>query len=260
MSTVKTKFTLHPEYENFVPGVTPLEFKGLACLDSLAYRLLTLLMVLFLGGFGVVSGLIGADAYRRDELFKNDSLVTAGQTTTCEMQPASNRMMYPSYSYTYDVKGTVYEDRFTPMAAQSCEDFQPGTTIQVRYLRIDPSVTRVVDLQYPQESSYNIFLFGPLVAVIYIVILLGGQYGIARLHAVRKRLQSGYLLLEGEIVSIDFKGSYRVKVKYQFTSPLQKPMTGTTTAYRQDLKDAVLPPVGTPVAVLYADDQAHMVL
>lgn len=58
----------------------------------------------------------------------------------------------------------------------------------------------------------------------------------------------------------ELRDTYYIHVVYTFTSPDQQVISGEQTRARNDLRDKPLPPVGTPIRVLYADDNTHVML
>ncbi len=58
----------------------------------------------------------------------------------------------------------------------------------------------------------------------------------------------------------EYRGTYYIVVIYTFTTPDQRTITGEQIRIREDLRDKPLPPDGTPIRVLYADDNTHVML
>ncbi len=100
---------------------------------------------------------------------------------------------------------------------------------------------------------------------------------VRRIHRLYQRLRLTRTVIDGELISLEWRGydySYRdrmfrkytvidyvITARYQFVSPTTgNVITGRVQRKRRDLKRVPLPPLGTPVRVLYADDEAHMML
>lgn len=100
---------------------------------------------------------------------------------------------------------------------------------------------------------------------------------VRHIHRVYQRLRLTRTVIDGELISLEWRGydySYRdrmfkkytvidyvITASYQFVSPTTgNVITGRIQRERRDLQRVPLPPPGTPVRVLYADDEAHMML
>jgi len=58
----------------------------------------------------------------------------------------------------------------------------------------------------------------------------------------------------------EYRGTYYIVVTYTFKTPDQRMISGEQIRIREDLRDRPLPPIGTPIRVLYADDHTHVML
>jgi hypothetical protein len=116
------------------------------------------------------------------------------------------------------------------------------------------------------------------------VLLAGGAEVENFFHTLKsnKRYQnlvSNGILIDGQITRIqvqeakayvrdkyppfqlrELRDTYYIRVVYTFVSPDQQVISGEQTRARNDLRDKPLPPVRTPIRVLYADDNTHVML
>lgn len=117
----------------------------------------------------------------------------------------------------------------------------------------------------------------PFFALLIIMggLLLSGYY--ALFHALRRRnaarrrfraLQETHQLVQGKLVDcsgsteagLGIQSGFYVYTDYRFYSPTGKTLTGQQKKRRDDLHKQALPTPGTPVRVLYADDDAYVML
>jgi hypothetical protein len=105
-----------------------------------------------------------------------------------------------------------------------------------------------------------ILMVGIVMAIGEMFSLPGGfQYNLGQLREARDRLQFG-VLLDGEIMEVDGgKYSDLITIYYEFYTPEQKRLVGSSFAYRPDLKGRV-PLIGTPIHVLYMNEYGHEAL
>ena len=93
-----------------------------------------------------------------------------------------------------------------------------------------------------------------------------------------QRLRHSWRIVDGELVSLEWRGGdyswYNylrrreetwvdnlIIAQYKFVSPSTgRVLTGWVKRERSDLKGSQLPPAGTRIRVLYADDEAHVML
>lgn len=93
---------------------------------------------------------------------------------------------------------------------------------------------------------------------------------VRRMRRSYKHLSQTRTVIEGDLVSLEWRGfdiTYRdrcwkkVTARYTFVSPTTGvTLSGAVQRKRPDLRRASLPAPGTPVRVLYADDDAYMML
>ncbi len=58
----------------------------------------------------------------------------------------------------------------------------------------------------------------------------------------------------------EYRGTYYIVVTYTFTTPDQCLISAEQIRVRNDLRDKPLPPIGTPIRVLYTDENTHVML
>lgn len=133
-----------------------------------------------------------------------------------------------------------------------------------------------VVLEYRPDLSFSSMGAGFFVMLLLInLVLVSGYY--ALFHALRqrytarrrfRRLQQTHRVITGEIVASDGvlhtgygeSSAYHLMVQYQFQSSSGTTLTGRQQRRREDLRGQSIPPPGTPVRVLYADDDAYVML
>ena len=275
MSTVKTKFTLHNNHKDFKLGISQVTSKSVL---PYTYRMNPIMLILstvtsiaifMLIVFGILGFLV--DRF----LFNHFSEVVDAQIIACEVQYSSKGGYTPKLTYSYVWNQTSFTDTALMMGAHNNPDFCENTlnkTIAIRVLTPNPKRTQPL---LAEASTL------PLEGVIIIVVVLIGLlifrdavYESAEsvmLHIsaaiAPRRLNREGIILEGEIIYVVGFFSeppkpypYVIGVIYRFENADKQQLTGYAEARRDDLKDSELPPIGTPVAVLYADDHAHMML
>jgi len=165
-----------------------------------------------------------------------------------------------SYYVTY--RYVVNDQTYTNEASVSSEVYgvaNNGEPLLVVYAKSDPSIAT---LNAP-DPALPIFL-------VLFSLCWNGFVGVFIFGAVnsmrrwRKLIRHGRDI-EGEIMSItgetDSDGDFQVKVTYMFRSPdgLTR-KEGKASHMRRDLRDELLPPVGTPVLVRYFNDTMYEML
>jgi hypothetical protein len=265
MSDIKTKFTLHTEYQDFMPGVSHLDFKTLSpgCMTMGCLLPMTLVSVgisFFLAymiyGFSVVPLFI--------HVFGQD---VTGSMIDCRMsENKDGSMKVSSYTYTYSWDNQEFKRVHANFNGEDGDCNQDlNQPISIRVLPFNPVASRPsADISGLSTMSLSVWGVG--------VIMILGTFGLCLIHVryvqariIYPRLTQNGILLEGEITRISGdtpskSNQYFVSVKYQFQSPTGRILKGRAHAHRQDLRGKDLPPVGTPVTILYADDSAHMML
>lgn len=175
-----------------------------------------------------------------------------------------------SYSYVVDGQTFTGEHSIANLGSR-CEEYPAGVTYAGLYLLSNPAESRVVDERVSTAAWYRIMSYAAFtftgvscgyVGIALILHLLLGLIGSLRYL----RLKSKGILLDGELVDIKeekvgrYKTDHRLNVTYRFQTPDGRTLTRKQCKIRNDLRLVKLPAVGTPVSVLYADDDAVVML
>jgi hypothetical protein len=265
MSTVKT-FTLHENYKDFKPSQTEISLETLVPYSAQG-PIGCLLPLLMFAGLMFITCI--ATIYHETGvplLFQHFSQETVAQVIVCQVSETkpNNYVLQLAYSYTWNSRPLVGQANLYGHNPEGCASYL-NQTIAIRVLEPDPNQTRIAAQMSPAIlltfiavvmggfGAYGVYLF------LYVIILR------IRVRFSHPRLTRAGILLEGEILSVrgyspNKTRDYVVLVKYGFETPRKKYLKGYVEAKRNDLSATSLPPVGTPVAILYADDHAHMML
>ncbi len=131
-------------------------------------------------------------------------------------------------------------------------------------------------LDYRPDLSFSSMGAGFFVMLLLLSLVLASGY-YALFHALRqryvarrrfRRLRQTHRVITGEIIESDgalYTGygessAYHIMVRYQFQSPSGATLAGRQQRRREDLRGQPIPPSGTPVRVLYADDDVYVML
>lgn len=258
MGDVKSKFTLHPQHKNFALGESEIDIQTLSphltsmrgCFTALMGAVFMLLISLCLVTT-VVSDVMTDQRYAREGK-EATAIVMA-----CEFEPKMSRL-----TYTYTVGETSYT-HVEYVDHRICYELAIGTAIHIVYLMSEPATARHIDRDNFPVNTIFLMLFICCLVIPFQCIRLMRRYLYGRY--TRRTLAAAYHLLEGEITAINGYNPYKhdayyVRVWYTFEAPRKKVLKGYAEAHRQDLKGQDLPPVGTPITVLYADNGSHMML
>jgi hypothetical protein len=177
-------------------------------------------------------------------------------------------------SYTYSVLDTTdvihsyaQEERVGPYV--DCKNIGDGQLIEVKYNASYPDISRVVDARLMNPIWIDLLsnlLIWLILAIVVLMDLLTFVGVVVYIRASFKwlYLRGKGILLDGEIVEIDFReeirGGYYIKIIYNFLSPDSQILGQIIEKRRDDLKYKPLPQPGTPVTILYADDDCHIML
>lgn len=161
--------------------------------------------------------------------------------------------------YRYSVKDRVYTSNQTVnellfnQVGLSC-----GTPIDILYSRMSPEISNIAGYPSGSDLFRNLFLLG------FTVLLNMGAYAAVsgKIQTARqdRRLAREGQFIQGQVVTCKVEpsdaGSF-MTLQYAFQSPQGTPITGEET--REDSRDE-LPAPGTPVTVIFADDQCYRAL
>jgi hypothetical protein len=265
---VKSKFTLHTDYV-YKPGQNnkiPMAVLSPHIRGSVEFAIVIAMSAVFLIIALCSLFLLPMLAYiqRIDYQLLHEGHEIPALVTTCDQFPDSSAF----YTYTYTVANVVYEG--SDSLREPCAAHPIGSTITAVYHNSDPAESRInFDLMRSNQNA-----FGPLILLIGAMIIGGlvflwimGIYMKRYLYARRhhRDLVTNTQVLQGEITAINGhtpypSGTYYIQVWYTFETPRKTIVKGFAEAHRQDLKDKELPPVGTPITVVYADNGSHMML
>src|SRR5262249_621947 len=135
-----------------------------------------------------------------------------------------------------------------------------GSHLSVVYLQSDPGISQL-DANYNDPSEWLKFALGFLILIGIALFALGLRF--RRLRRDRAFGERGKII-EGSLISCmattDKTGDYTTTIKYQFQTPSGRTFVGEKAAVRQDLVGESRPPHGTPVAVLYVDDNLYQLM
>lgn len=250
---------LDPDYQDFVPGRSKLkastfnsESRWRSCVTWFVLAVLCLLALLMIAA--------SMAATRVAIQFAVSGEKTTAEVDSCQMV-FDQGGDHPLVVYHYTVEGRRYENDTTP-TARSCDDYRPGSTLEIAYLPHQPEVS--------QRTDEN-----PLVVLLFMGIAVVGLFALGavfrgRIQAerqgnrVQNSLNSRGQLLNGTVVRVEppraaSQGIKPAVVHYQFDTPAGKRVEGRMNVY--STYDAVKPlESGTPVRVLYANDRTHIVL
>lgn len=145
----------------------------------------------------------------------------------------------------------------------------PGRRLLIEYLPDAPERSRVIDPLYGGERWLWLEAMVGIVALVLIGIVARWAWrereAVRRAKAKYARLRASGQVLMGEITHAQNKAVGRQKenvllVDYRFVSPTGTTLSGRQRKYRLDLRSHFPPKPGTPIRVLYADDETFVAL
>lgn len=151
--------------------------------------------------------------------------------------------------------------------ARLCEP--PDRRLRIEYLPDAPETSRVIDPLYGGERWLWLEALVGIVALALIGIVARWAWrereAVRRARAKYARLRASGRVLMGEITHAQNKAVGRQKenallVDYRFVSPTGATLSGRQRKYRLDLRSQFPPEPGTPIRVLYADDETFVAL
>jgi hypothetical protein len=187
------------------------------------------------------------------------------QTFGVETEAIVTDLNHKRLEYIYDVNGQIFEGVET-LGDYSSSGYAIGQSFRVLYL-----------VYAPEQNARPSSVWGSLtfLLLIFPILLLGAAVffylGIVELNksvATYKKFQhfQNAVVLKGEVTSaaltlFDARYGYPIlTVHYCFLSPDGKTLRGVRRHKRSDLTKNTLPEEGTPVNILYADDDCYMLL
>jgi hypothetical protein len=257
-------FFLNPANADFAEG------KGLYIIDSpraLNFISTVMRISLMLGAALTVAASIAyfysAGAHQR--LLSSVRPVTAN-VTGCE---GPGRFQNVQFHYTidgkpYDQSAYLRPSQFVGGSGLIDACASGSGTVQLRYLAADPSRWSIAPLsplkreELEQGTSSMYLMFGPT------LLLIAGIYALVwrslkKRKEKQERLRSAGMILKAELIKAKEDASedsrYNIRCEYRFTSPRGTVLTGNTSGLRRDIKKTDYPPPGTPMLVVYVDDE-----
>jgi hypothetical protein len=181
---------------------------------------------------------------------------TQGTVQACSRGASIFGTMRVNYTYSANnADGSTNTFSGNDVVYGTCTSETVTTPIQIRYLPSDPSRSIAVN----GDADTRVQIITALVfVVVYIVGALASWIGWRRL----KRLEKEGRVMRGSIVSYDKRlpGNRNVMARYQFTNDVGIVLKGRFPILLKRLEGKPLPPVGTPMAVVYADDRTYQAL
>jgi hypothetical protein len=272
MAAAQDTFTVHPEYENFIPGTSKLIFSHLIPYryevkagGGLKVTILFYSMMLVVA----VAALIALYAtVVIPFMLDHYSQKTTGQVIDCRMKEGKNdNIPVITYAYRWNDTPFINEASILGRDRGDCSRYR-GQSLIVMLLPSQPERSFPTIAQSDTASIEQFCIASGLLFLGGNAFFFLGQ-GLYTLFLYRRAkriyadLQQG-ILLEGRIEWI--KGYmnnkphvYLASIVYSFETPAKRRIKGWAHVARGDTP-SYLPPAGTPVTVLYANDHAYTVL
>lgn len=175
-------------------------------------------------------------------------------------------------TYTYTVDGHTFEgSNIIAILGARCEEYPAGTTFEALYLPSNPAESRVIQANVSHAAWYMIMVDALLaltglvcayVSLAMIWLLISGVRGLFHYHTLKRK----NIVIDGELIEVKEekvgrnKTEHNLNVTYRFQTPDGRILTRKQSKIRNDLRSAKPPPIGSPVSVLYADDNAFVML
>lgn len=251
-------FLLDPAYAQYEPGKSELKRSTVLNLQfaGRSLKALGLLLVTALFLWIYVNGAI------RENLFQRYGQSTAATITNCvpDTGRSSSRAVV---DFVYTVPGGQTYPGHTRLT-RMCQDYPAGDMLHVIYVSIDPRQVRITedDIIRQQLTSGLCTLPITLVALVIIARCCLTLYHSASGEFIYRRLRHKSVVLDGELIAVTKAASrwrYSITLEYRFMTPRKRLLGGIMTVRRNDFRRN-RPFVGTPVRVLYADDNAYVML
>ncbi|MEJ2212375.1 MAG: DUF3592 domain-containing protein [Anaerolineae bacterium] len=241
-------FLLDPDNEPFATGASRrLPAGGQGC------------VLLFLSIFVLVGLFMAADITRRwvhVAMLNTDYAEAEGQVLGREIEDDEGATYYVSYRFVANDQVHTIRENVEKGVFHSMEEGQSAT---VRYAPRHPGIATIAPGRV-----------GGLLALTGFCVLWDGTVFVISALVLREVLQRRKLArhgqrLVGEVLRSsghrDSDGDFVLALGYGFCSPLTATrIEGSNRQVRKDLEHGPLPQAGTPVHVLYLDDERHMVL
>jgi hypothetical protein len=247
-------FYLYPANQKFVEGKTKRVASSYGGFSNFGC------MILFFIPFILVG--IGFMGYAIYETYKATVLQSAGITTQGQFinrrisEDDDSTSYYVTYRFNHQNQAYTHEQSVNYGLYN--EAGETGARVKVVYLPGNPSISAIAgENKLPLAFlgfglCWNVF-------VIPVVFFTIRNYRRTRFLAQNGRVIYGQIT--GASADTDSDGDLRLKIVYRFTTPeTRQSISKTETATRNDLKSKPLPPMGTPVAILYSDPRQFQLL
>jgi hypothetical protein len=195
--------------------------------------------------------LFGGAVLRTDEAERSGT-VTKAMIVDGYVSKGSKGSTSYYIDYEFKLNGQVYRKHIL-IGSTLYNRVLIGDTVTIKYLPSDPKVSVLSgDDQDDTDRNENI---GIMVISVPICLIIGAYC--LWVDGKNRRISRGQLL-PGQILRAEgkrgSKGSYTVSIDFGFTNPYGQQLIKKQSKNRPDLRNTPLPAVGTPVAVLYVDD------
>jgi hypothetical protein len=259
------RFLLDPQYKAFTSS-QQLKFDTVTNMNDLTCGCLVLLSFLYIP-VSILLGWVLLQKVVLDHIYASEGSEIDATVISCEEHYNRDQQQYPTITYFYRVGETVYQGDQTFDSSTSCDFFHPATVISALYLPNDPQQSRIIGF----EPSFGTRMIDVLFIGVTLFVMWGSSvFTLAILkYPIDKRrfrrLWRNGILIDGEVVAAKKRITRRefghyVVITYSFQTPNGRTLTRKQSHLRNDLRNTPLPTVGTPVSILYADDDAVVML
>ncbi|MBE2269883.1 MAG: DUF3592 domain-containing protein [Anaerolinea sp.] len=169
---------------------------------------------------------------------------------------SSDRNPDPYITYRYVVDGRTYQ-RDERIRDEYYRLREIGDQVTVRYLPDSPSVARLTTRYAAPTTSLQCWLLTSITLLIGAVLWVGGKEYLSFRWSARGQVCDG--VLNGVQVFRSSRQGREVRYTYAFHTPSGKKIEGARHVFRND-PGFHEPPLGSPVKVLYVDDDTHRML
>lgn len=244
-------FLLHPEHRNFVLGKSTYlgrtNVVGVGCL-FIFFGLFLCVGTLFLG-------LSLRDTYEWF-MISRQGVSNSAQYIDRRISSGDDSDSY-FVSFKYRHNGIEYS-REQRVNWDIYNRAEIGGRTDIVYVPSNPQFAKVAGTNSPPTAMLLFVLVWN--AIVYTIIFF-----VLRQYFRMKFLKRNGKLLQGQIIrstqSTDTDGDLSLKIEYAFyVAESKNRITKTESAQRNDLKGKPLPVLGTPVVVLYYNEQRYMLL
>jgi len=213
-------------------------------------------MMLFMVPFVLIGvGFVSYTIYQGYERvrFANSGVDVRGAVTRLwdhKSNGDSDSSFYVAYEYGLDPSDDKTNTGESTIDEDTYKTLKKGDPISVRYLKTDPTHSRI-----PGQGSS---LGGLLVFTGFWNLIVGTMSWLLTKMMLRQRRLRRGRLVSGEVIGATVKndsdGDCRFTLNYRFTTPEGREVTASANCIRNDLKGETLPQPGTALVVQYDDN------